>query len=133
MPNFSDGVIVAALSEIYADGGLKCPAREAGIQPGDRAAVDVRQARKVQTHLGNDVDALRMGFESRERKGRQQQSSDFFHNSYLERRQTHAVDFSIEVEGIDVGHTRYIIDDGLNFTVQRGGMYFVLFGHFVQQ
>ena len=32
---FSDGVIVAALSEIYADGGLKCPAREAGIQPGD--------------------------------------------------------------------------------------------------
>ena len=32
---FSDGVIVAALSEIYADGGLKCPASEAGIQPGD--------------------------------------------------------------------------------------------------
>lgn len=32
---FSDGVIVAALSEIYADDGLKCPAREAGIQPGD--------------------------------------------------------------------------------------------------
>lgn len=55
--------------------------RDAGIQPAIVLPVDVRQARKVQTHLGNDVDALRMGFESRERKGRQQQSSDFFHNS----------------------------------------------------
>lgn len=32
---FSDGVIVAALSEIYTENGLKCPARDAGIQPGD--------------------------------------------------------------------------------------------------
>ena len=32
---FSDGVIVAALSEIYTENGLKCPARDAGIKPGD--------------------------------------------------------------------------------------------------
>ena len=35
---FSDGVIVAALSEIYADGGLKCPASEAGMWVRDSAA-----------------------------------------------------------------------------------------------
>ncbi|MGN0479162.1 MAG: SpoIVB peptidase [Hominenteromicrobium sp.] len=32
---FSDGVIVAALSEIYADNTACCPAKEAGIQAGD--------------------------------------------------------------------------------------------------
>lgn len=32
---FSDGVIVAALSEIYTDGAVCCPAKDAGIQAGD--------------------------------------------------------------------------------------------------
>ena len=32
---FSDGVIVAALSEIYTDGAACCPAKEAGIRAGD--------------------------------------------------------------------------------------------------
>lgn len=32
---FSDGVIVASLTDIYADGGACCPARDAGIEPGD--------------------------------------------------------------------------------------------------
>lgn len=32
---FTDGVIVASLSDIYTDSGVCCPAAEAGIQPGD--------------------------------------------------------------------------------------------------
>lgn len=32
---FTDGVIVASLSEIYTSDGLCCPAEEAGIKPGD--------------------------------------------------------------------------------------------------
>lgn len=32
---FSDGVIVAALSDIYTDSGACCPAKDAGIQAGD--------------------------------------------------------------------------------------------------
>ena len=32
---FSDGIIVAALSDIYTDGAARCPARDAGIQAGD--------------------------------------------------------------------------------------------------
>ena len=32
---FSDGVIVAALSDVYADGAACCPARDAGIEAGD--------------------------------------------------------------------------------------------------
>ena len=32
---FTDGVIVASLSDIYTESGVCCPAAEAGIQPGD--------------------------------------------------------------------------------------------------
>lgn len=32
---FTDGVIVASLSDIVTDSGVRCPAEEAGIQPGD--------------------------------------------------------------------------------------------------
>lgn len=32
---FTDGVIVASLSDIYTENGLRCPAEEAGIRPGD--------------------------------------------------------------------------------------------------
>lgn len=32
---FTDGVIVASLSDIYTESGVCCPAEEAGIQPGD--------------------------------------------------------------------------------------------------
>ena len=32
---FTDGVIVASLSEIYTENGICCPASEAGIKPGD--------------------------------------------------------------------------------------------------
>ena len=32
---FSDGVIVAALSDIYADDAVCCPAKDAGIEAGD--------------------------------------------------------------------------------------------------
>ena len=32
---FTDGVIVASLSEIYTENGINCPAAEAGIKPGD--------------------------------------------------------------------------------------------------
>ena len=32
---FTDGVIVASLSEVYTPDGLCCPARDAGIKPGD--------------------------------------------------------------------------------------------------
>lgn len=32
---FTDGVIVASLSDIYTENGLCCPAEEAGIEPGD--------------------------------------------------------------------------------------------------
>ncbi len=32
---FTDGVIVASLSDIYTENGVCCPAREAGIKPGD--------------------------------------------------------------------------------------------------
>lgn len=32
---FTDGVIVASLSDIYTEAGGCCPAREAGVQPGD--------------------------------------------------------------------------------------------------
>ncbi|MGI6254490.1 MAG: SpoIVB peptidase S55 domain-containing protein [Acutalibacter sp.] len=32
---FTDGVIVASLSDIYTDNGVCCPAADAGIQPGD--------------------------------------------------------------------------------------------------
>lgn len=32
---FTDGVIVASLSDIYTAEGPRCPAREAGLQPGD--------------------------------------------------------------------------------------------------
>lgn len=84
-------------------------------------------------HIGNFTTVYSIARRIRATSNNREIIAVFFNNSYLERRQTHAVDFSIEVEGIDVGHTRYIIDDGLNFTVQRGGMYFVLFGHFVQQ
>ncbi|MBQ2667755.1 MAG: SpoIVB peptidase [Clostridia bacterium] len=32
---FSDGIIVSAVSDIYADGAACCPAKDAGIRPGD--------------------------------------------------------------------------------------------------
>lgn len=32
---FTDGVIVASLSDIYTENGVRCPAAEAGIKPGD--------------------------------------------------------------------------------------------------
>ena len=32
---FTDGVIVASLSDIYTETGLCCPAAEAGLRPGD--------------------------------------------------------------------------------------------------
>ncbi len=32
---FTDGVIVASLSDIYTESGVRCPAAEAGLQPGD--------------------------------------------------------------------------------------------------
>ena len=32
---FTDGVIVASLSDIYTENGIRCPAAEAGLQPGD--------------------------------------------------------------------------------------------------
>lgn len=32
---FSDGVIVVSLTDVYADGEKTCPAKEAGIKPGD--------------------------------------------------------------------------------------------------
>ena len=32
---FTDGVIVASLSDIYTETGVCCPAAEAGIEPGD--------------------------------------------------------------------------------------------------
>lgn len=32
---YTDGVIVASLSDIYTDSGACCPAREAGLRPGD--------------------------------------------------------------------------------------------------
>ncbi len=32
---FTDGVIVASLSDIYTENGVACPAADAGIQPGD--------------------------------------------------------------------------------------------------
>ena len=32
---YTDGVIVASLSDIYTDTGTCCPAREAGLRPGD--------------------------------------------------------------------------------------------------
>ncbi len=32
---FTDGIIVASLSEIYTENGACCPARDAGIRPGD--------------------------------------------------------------------------------------------------
>lgn len=35
MKLFTDGVIVASLSDIYTEEGVCCPAEEAGIQPGD--------------------------------------------------------------------------------------------------
>ena len=35
MKLFTDGVIVASLSDIYTEEGACCPAEEAGIQPGD--------------------------------------------------------------------------------------------------
>lgn len=32
---FTDGVIVASLSDIYTENGVRCPAAEAGVKPGD--------------------------------------------------------------------------------------------------
>ena len=50
---FTDGVIVAALSELYTPDGPVCPAREAGIRPGDTlVAADGRP-------LGDNADAAR--------------------------------------------------------------------------
>lgn len=51
---FTDGVIVAALSEVYSADGPLCPAKEAGIRPGDYlVAADGRP-------LGNNADAARV-------------------------------------------------------------------------
>ena len=54
----------------------------------------------------------------------------FLHFPYfpLHIRQTHPRNLAIEIERIDVGHARNIIEDALYFTVGGGSMDVVLFG-----
>lgn len=44
--------------------------------------------------------------------------------------QAHAIELSIKFEGVDVGHSGDVVDDGLKFAVEGGGVDFVLLGHF---
>ena len=55
---------------------------------------------------------------------------NFLHFPYfsLHIRQTHPRNLAIEIERIDVGHARNIIEDALYFTVGGGSMDVVLFG-----
>ena len=47
--------------------------------------------------------------------------------------ETHAVETAIEVEGIDVGHARDVVEHGLYLAVEGRGVYFILLGHFGQK
>ena len=48
-------------------------------------------------------------------------------------RQAHAIDFAIEVEGIDVGHARDVVDDSLYAGEGVVALHLILAGHFVEQ
>lgn len=54
---FTDGVIVASLSEVYTANGLSCPAASAGIRPGDYVLEANGQALKNNDSLAKIVGA----------------------------------------------------------------------------
>ena len=49
------------------------------------------------------------------------------------RRQAHAVELTVEVESVDIGHSRNVVKHGLNLSKQRRSLYVILLGHLAQQ